>query len=157
MTKPWPWMGSNPSHEAVLLAGSCAPPCRSADIPAVTLPRAVSVVLWWRILVKIAAALAEPWDVEGKPLACWLPRAASFFGLQGSMDFISNPCAWHRIGNQCRKGYEGTDKFQNRPNLGLGKAVFHGSSNWRKQYQSHWKDEWRRGLSAHNAIMCVHG
>lgn len=40
------------------------------------------------------------------------------------MDFMSaNTCAWHSIGNQCRKGYEGTHKFRSIANLGLGETV----------------------------------
>ena len=113
VTKPWPWMRSRPSHQAVLPAGSCGPPCRPTEVPAITLPREVSLALWWRMLVKIAAALAETWDVGGRALASWLAGAASCFSLRGSMDFMSaNTCAWHSIGNRCRKGYEGTHKFR---------------------------------------------
>lgn len=130
---------------------SCAPPCRPEDIPAVTLPRKVSLAPWWRMLVEIAAALAEPWDVGGEALASWLPGTAKLLWSSGKHGFHLNTCAWHRIGNQCRKGYEDTHKFWSIANLGLGEAVFHLSPNRRKQYQSHWKDE-----EPGDAIVCVH-
>ena len=137
-------MSSRPSHQAVLPAGSCGPPCRPAEVPAITLPREVSLALWWRMLVKIAAALAKTWDVGGKALASWLAGAASCFSLWGSMDFMSaNTCAWHSIGNQCKKGYEGTHKFRSIANLGLGETVSRESQP--KEATSEPLERWRAG------------
>lgn len=73
----------------------CCAPCGPADVPALILPRqVVSLALWWRNLVKIAAAHAGHWDAGRKALESWPPRAARYFGPQGSAGFILGQHLW---------------------------------------------------------------